>query len=136
MEKKTEFVFVAFIEDEVKENKLFTKKISDKCVGFNITQYDNGKKEFNYSFILPKVFVKKCKQGEHKDMYFISLPSDFEIKTSVWDYDAKKSKSVIYAPKLLSKRISHIRQVNLDNLPTPKEDVNSKISINDDDLPF
>lgn len=136
MEKKTEFVFVAFIEDEVKENKLFTKKISDKCVGFNITQYNNGKKEFNYSFILPKVFVKKCKQGEHKDMYFFSLPTDFEIKTSVWDYDAKKSKTVIYAPKLLSKRISHIRQVNLDNLPTPKEDVDSKNSINDDDLPF
>lgn len=136
MEKKTEFVFVAFIEDEVKENKLFTKKISDKCVGFNITQYDNGKKEFNYSFILPKVFVKKCNQGEHKDTYFISLPSDFEIKTSVWDYDAKKSKSIIYTPKLLSKRISHIRQVNLDNLPTPKEDVDSKNSINDDDLPF
>ena len=136
MEKKTEFVFVAFIEDEVKENKLFTKKISDKCIGFNITQYDNGKKEFNYSFILPKVFVKKCKQGKHKDMYFISLPSDFDIKTSVWDYDAKESKSIIYVPKLLSKRISHIRQVNLDNLPTPKEDVDSKISINDDYLPF
>lgn len=136
MEKKTEFVFVAFIEDEVKENKLFTKKISDKCIGFNITQYDNGKKEFNYSFILPKVFVKKCKQGEHKDMYFISLPSDFEIKTSVWKYDAKESKSIIYAPKLLSKRITHIRKVNLDNLPAPKEDVDSKNSINDDDLPF
>lgn len=136
MDKKNEFVFVAFVDDNKKENKLYTKKISDKCVGFNITKYNQGEKEFNYSFILPKVFVKKCKQGENKDEYFISLPTDFEIKLSVWDYATKKAKSIIYSPNLLSKRIKDIRETNLDNLPIPKEDVDSKITITDDDLPF
>lgn len=136
MEKKNEFEFVAFVEDEVKENKLFTKKINDKCVGFNITKYNQGKKEFNYSFILPKVFVKKCKQGDNKGLTFISLPSDFEIKLSVWDYNTKTSQNFMYLPKILSKCINRVRKANIDNLPIPEEDVDSKTNIVDDNLPF
>lgn len=137
MDKKNEFVFVAFVDDNKKENKLYWKKISEICLAYNITMYQSNKKKFNYSFIIPRVFLKTCKQGDNLGKQFISLPSEFEIKLSRWDYETKTSKTISITPKLLSKRIKDIREENFNNLPLPKkDDIDSKITITDDDLPF
>ena len=138
MEKKNEFEFVAFVDgDNKKENTLYWKKISEKCLAYNITMFQSNKKKFNYSFIIPRVFLKTCKQGDNSGRQFISLPSEFEIKLSRWDYDTKTSKTISITPKLLSKRINEIRSVNDVNIyDYTKDDVDSKTDISDDDLPF
>lgn len=128
--KNDEWTFVCLLDNE--NGKIYTKKISDKCLGLNINGSDENGNPYNISWLLPSCFVKSVISEKNKGNRFISLPSDFIVEVSVYNYDTKKALSKKYVVNEFKKLINRIRRLNKSAYGTNAK----KSKVAEDELPF
>lgn len=84
--------------------RVWFKEYTEKANAFNITVEGESVK-ISYSWILPKVFLKKSKKGE----FYVSTPKDFKIKVSKYNHTSKESSSTELSAYKLYELIKELR---------------------------